>query len=108
MHLFLQGLTSFTDVQSVRKPRDPPLMIASGLPLEDEDLQRTLVSSALAIVAVSTMAAQEFKPNSLVLSRSAYAGDASTVSVGDTFRQAAWPASSRCPCCHSHLAARRQ
>jgi hypothetical protein len=47
-------------------------------------MKKTLILFALAIAACSTLAAQEFKPNSLVLSRSVYSGDASTVTVGQT------------------------
>lgn len=47
-------------------------------------MKRIFVVSALSIAASLTLAAQQFKPNSLVLSRSVYAGDASTVTVGQT------------------------
>jgi hypothetical protein len=47
-------------------------------------LKRALILSTLAIATSSALAAQEFQPNSLVLSRSVYSGDASTVSVGQT------------------------
>jgi hypothetical protein len=47
-------------------------------------LKKAFILSALAVATSSALAAQEFKPNSLVLSRSVYSGDASTVSVGQT------------------------
>ena len=55
-------------------------------------MKKILIVSTLSIAASFTLAAQEFKPNSghqftpnsLVLSRSVYAGDASTVTVGQT------------------------
>jgi hypothetical protein len=47
-------------------------------------MQKNLIVCALAIAAVPTLTAQGFHPNSLVVSRSVYTGDASTVTVGQT------------------------
>ncbi|UWZ83541.1 hypothetical protein [Occallatibacter riparius] len=47
-------------------------------------MQKTLISCALAMATVPTVLAQGFHPNSLVVSRSVYTGDASTVTVGQT------------------------
>src|SRR5215469_10406406 len=53
-------------------------------PRRTKNLKRIFLLSAFAVAASSMLAAQDFKPNSLVLSRSVYSGDPSTVSVGQT------------------------
>ena len=45
---------------------------------------KALLVVGISFAAVSSLAAQEFKPNSLVVSRSVYTGTASTVTVGQT------------------------
>ena len=47
-------------------------------------MKRAFILAALAVATSTGLVAQEFKPNSLVLARSVYSGDASTVSVGQT------------------------